>query len=110
MEAVFLVVNGVGLVLDLLTLVLDLNFLLVSSLLATLAWLLAFIYNLQEERPVPGVWSRSLQLASWPNRGGAPGAPQGGPQRIFSARIQGQDALPEAEENVRTNRTAPARG
>lgn len=46
MEAVYLVVNGVGLVLDVLTLVLDLNFLLVSSLLATLAWLLAFIYNL----------------------------------------------------------------
>lgn len=46
MEAVYLVVNGVGLVLDLLTLVLDLNFLLVSSLLASLAWLLAFIYNL----------------------------------------------------------------
>eukprot|EP00071_Canis_lupus_P005585 XP_005619733.1 E3 ubiquitin-protein ligase RNF26 [Canis lupus familiaris] len=46
MEAVYLIVNGVGLVLDLLTLVLDLNFLLVSSLLASLAWLLAFIYNL----------------------------------------------------------------
>lgn len=46
MEAVYLVVNGVGLVLDVLTLVLDLNFLLVSSLLASLAWLLAFVYNL----------------------------------------------------------------
>lgn len=46
MEALYLVVNGAGLVLDLLTLVLDLNFLLVSSLLASLAWLLAFIYNL----------------------------------------------------------------
>ncbi|XP_007124279.1 E3 ubiquitin-protein ligase RNF26 [Physeter macrocephalus] len=46
MEAVYLVVNGVGLLLDVLTLVLDLNFLLVSSLLASLAWLLAFIYNL----------------------------------------------------------------
>ncbi|EHB08805.1 RING finger protein 26 [Heterocephalus glaber] len=46
MEAVYLVVNGVGLVLDMLTFVLDLNFLLVSSLLASLAWLLAFIYNL----------------------------------------------------------------
>lgn len=56
------------------------------------------------------LWSRSLQLASWPNRGGAPGAPQGGPRRVFSARIQGQDALPEAEEDVRTNRTASARG
>ncbi|VTJ69908.1 Hypothetical predicted protein [Marmota monax] len=38
--------NLVGLVLDVLTLVLDLNFLLASSLLASLAWLLAFIYNL----------------------------------------------------------------
>ena len=37
MEAVYLVVNGVGLVLDLLTLMLDLNFLLVFSLLVTLA-------------------------------------------------------------------------
>ncbi|EGW10863.1 RING finger protein 26 [Cricetulus griseus] len=46
MEAVFLVVNRVGLVLNLLTFVLDLNFLLLSSLLTTLAWLLAFIYNL----------------------------------------------------------------
>ncbi|KAM6157959.1 E3 ubiquitin-protein ligase RNF26 [Rhynchocyon petersi] len=46
MEAVYLIVHGVGLVLDVLTLVLDLNFLLVSSLLASLAWLLAFIYNL----------------------------------------------------------------
>ncbi|KAM9660325.1 E3 ubiquitin-protein ligase RNF26 [Trichechus inunguis] len=46
MEAVYLVVNGMGLVLDVLTLLLDLNFLLVSSLLASLAWLLAFIYNL----------------------------------------------------------------
>ncbi|XP_036923447.1 E3 ubiquitin-protein ligase RNF26 [Sturnira hondurensis] len=46
MEALYLMVNGVALVLDVLTLVLDLNFLLVSSLLASLAWLLAFIYNL----------------------------------------------------------------
>lgn len=46
MEAVYLIVNDVGLVLDVLTLVLDLNFLLVSSLLASLAWLLACIYNL----------------------------------------------------------------
>lgn len=57
------------------------------------------------------VWSRSLQLASWPNRGGAPGAPQGGPGRVFSARTQGQDTLPEAdEEDVRTARAPPARG
>ncbi|KAL6043304.1 hypothetical protein STEG23_022091 [Scotinomys teguina] len=61
------------------------------------------------------VWSRSLQLASWPNRGGAPGAPQGGPRRVFSARIQRQDTLPEAEEeeeeeDARTGRASPARG
>lgn len=38
-------VNGVGLVLDLLTLVLDLNFLLARVLPpGYLAWLLAFIY------------------------------------------------------------------
>ncbi|KAM7086514.1 E3 ubiquitin-protein ligase RNF26 [Molossus nigricans] len=42
------------------------------------------------------VWSRSLQLASWPNRGGAPGAPQGGPRRVASARTSQQDTLPEA--------------
>lgn len=57
------------------------------------------------------IWSRSLQLASWPNWGGAPGAPQGGPGRVFSARTQRQDTPPEAEEEeVRTTRTAPARG
>lgn len=54
------------------------------------------------------VWSRSLQLASWSNRGGAPGAPQGGPRRVFSARIQPQDTLPEADEEV--IRAASARG
>ena len=54
------------------------------------------------------VWSRSLQLASWPNRGRAPGAPQGGPRRVFSARIQPQDTPPEAEEEI--IRAAPARG
>uniref|UniRef100_I3NBQ3 E3 ubiquitin-protein ligase RNF26 n=1 Tax=Ictidomys tridecemlineatus TaxID=43179 RepID=I3NBQ3_ICTTR len=52
------------------------------------------------------VWSRSLQLASWPYRGGAPGAPQGGPRRVFSTRTQGQDTLPEAS----TIRVTPARG
>lgn len=63
------------------------------------------------------VWSRSLQLASWPNRGGAPGDPPGGPRRAFSARIPGQDAPPEgaprseAEEEVgRIIRAAPAWG
>ncbi|KAB1282427.1 E3 ubiquitin-protein ligase RNF26 [Camelus dromedarius] len=45
-EAVCLAVDGVGLLLDVLTVVLDLSFLLVSSLLASLAWLLAFICNL----------------------------------------------------------------
>uniref|UniRef100_H0VYT8 E3 ubiquitin-protein ligase RNF26 n=1 Tax=Cavia porcellus TaxID=10141 RepID=H0VYT8_CAVPO len=57
------------------------------------------------------VWSRSLQLASWPNRGGAPGAPQGSPRRVSSARIPGQGPLPEAEEEVvRIIRATPARG
>ena len=39
-------VNGVGLVLDMQSFVLDLSFLLVSSFLASLTWLLDFIYNL----------------------------------------------------------------
>ncbi|EHB12156.1 RING finger protein 26 [Heterocephalus glaber] len=63
------------------------------------------------------VWSRSLQLASWLNRGGAPGAPQGGPRRVFLARVPGQDTLPEGvprseaeEEVVRIIRATPARG
>ncbi|XP_076968781.1 E3 ubiquitin-protein ligase RNF26 [Tamandua tetradactyla] len=61
------------------------------------------------------VWSRSLQLASWPNWGGAPGAPQGGPRRVPSARTWGQEALDagpgsEAEEEVRTARTTSVRG
>nr|XP_026246569.1 E3 ubiquitin-protein ligase RNF26-like [Urocitellus parryii] len=63
------------------------------------------------------VWSRSLRLASWPYRGGAPGAPQGGPRRVFSTRTQEQDTLSEAgprseaeEEEVSTIRVAPARG
>ncbi|XP_008824211.1 E3 ubiquitin-protein ligase RNF26 [Nannospalax galili] len=57
------------------------------------------------------VWSRSLQLASWPNRGGAPGAPHGGPRRrILSARIRGQDTLEAEEEVDRSIRATPARG
>lgn len=64
------------------------------------------------------VWSRSLQLASWPNRGGAPGAPQGGPRRVPSARTWRQDILPEAgprseaeeAEEVRMARATAARG
>jgi RING finger protein 26 len=63
------------------------------------------------------IWSRSLQLATWPNRGGAPGAPQGIPRRVFSVRTQGQDTLLETvpragaeEEEIGTIRTTPARG
>ncbi|KAK1336437.1 hypothetical protein QTO34_004244 [Cnephaeus nilssonii] len=63
------------------------------------------------------VWSRSLQLASWPNWGGAPGAPQGGPRRVPAARTSQQDALPEAgprpeaeEEEGRTARVTAAWG
>ncbi|XP_071458099.1 E3 ubiquitin-protein ligase RNF26-like [Marmota flaviventris] len=63
------------------------------------------------------VWSSSLRLVSWPYRGGAPGARQGGPRSVFSTRIQEQDTLPEAgprseaeEEEVSTIRVAPARG
>uniref|UniRef100_A0A5F8GU21 E3 ubiquitin-protein ligase RNF26 n=1 Tax=Monodelphis domestica TaxID=13616 RepID=A0A5F8GU21_MONDO len=46
MEAVYLVLNGISLALDVLSFVLDLNFLLVSSLLAALTWMVTFIYNL----------------------------------------------------------------
>ncbi|XP_050016759.1 E3 ubiquitin-protein ligase RNF26-like [Alexandromys fortis] len=44
------------------------------------------------------VWRLSLQLASWPNQGGALGAPQRVARRMSSARIQGQDNLREEEE------------
>ncbi|XP_066227795.1 E3 ubiquitin-protein ligase RNF26 [Saccopteryx leptura] len=62
------------------------------------------------------VWSRSLQLVSWPNWGGAPGAPQGGPRRVPSSRTWQQDTLPEAElrseaeEEVRMARVSAAWG
>lgn len=63
------------------------------------------------------VWSRSLQLASWPNWGGAPGAPQGGPRRAPAARTSQQDPLPEAgprpeaeEEEGRAARVTAAWG
>lgn len=46
MEVVYLVVNGVGLVLDVLILVLDFNFLLVFFFLVFLVWFLVFVYNL----------------------------------------------------------------
>lgn len=63
------------------------------------------------------VWSRSLQLASWQNWGGAPGAPQGGPRRMPSARTWRQDTFPEAmpgmetgDEDIRMTRAASPRG
>ncbi|XP_070621157.1 E3 ubiquitin-protein ligase RNF26 [Erythrolamprus reginae] len=46
MDLVFLVINGMGVVLDLLVILLDINFFLVSSFLSVLIWLLAFVYNL----------------------------------------------------------------
>ncbi|XP_057616533.1 E3 ubiquitin-protein ligase RNF26-like [Chionomys nivalis] len=46
------------------------------------------------------VWRLSLQLASWPNQGGALGPPQGVARRVSSARIQGRDNLQEDDDDV----------
>ncbi|XP_063167146.1 E3 ubiquitin-protein ligase RNF26 [Candoia aspera] len=46
MDLVFLVINGTGMVLDLLVILLDINFFLVSTFLSVLIWLIAFVYNL----------------------------------------------------------------
>lgn len=46
MDLVFLVVNGVGLILDFFAILLDLNFFLVHSLVSILVWLIAFVCNL----------------------------------------------------------------
>nr|XP_056716602.1 E3 ubiquitin-protein ligase RNF26 [Euleptes europaea] len=46
MDLVFLVINGVGMILDLLVILLDVNFFLVSTLVSILLWLIAFAYNL----------------------------------------------------------------
>ncbi|CAM4612721.1 E3 ubiquitin-protein ligase RNF26 [Lepidochelys kempii] len=46
MDLVFLVVNGVGMALDFLSLLLDVNFFLVSTLVSVLVWLITFVYNL----------------------------------------------------------------
>ncbi|XP_054854610.1 E3 ubiquitin-protein ligase RNF26 [Eublepharis macularius] len=46
MDLVFLIINGVGMILDLLVILLDINFFLVSTLVSILLWLIAFVYNL----------------------------------------------------------------
>ncbi|XP_062995075.1 E3 ubiquitin-protein ligase RNF26 isoform X2 [Elgaria multicarinata webbii] len=46
MDLVFLVINGMGMILDLLVLLLDVNFFLFSTLVSILLWLVAFVYNL----------------------------------------------------------------
>uniref|UniRef100_A0A8D2KTB4 E3 ubiquitin-protein ligase RNF26 n=1 Tax=Varanus komodoensis TaxID=61221 RepID=A0A8D2KTB4_VARKO len=46
MDLVFLVINGIGMILDLLVILLDVNFFLISTLVSLLIWLVAFVYNL----------------------------------------------------------------
>lgn len=46
MDLVFLVINGIGMALDFLGLLLNVNFFLVSTLVSVLVWLITFIYNL----------------------------------------------------------------
>ncbi|KAJ7304973.1 hypothetical protein JRQ81_010698 [Phrynocephalus forsythii] len=46
MELVFLVISGAEMILNLLVILLDVNFFLVSTLVSTLFWTVAFIYNL----------------------------------------------------------------
>ncbi|XP_062817167.1 E3 ubiquitin-protein ligase RNF26 [Anolis carolinensis] len=46
MELVFLVINGMAMILDIALMLLDVNFFLVSTLVSALVWLVAFIYNL----------------------------------------------------------------
>uniref|UniRef100_A0A8C8RQ83 E3 ubiquitin-protein ligase RNF26 n=1 Tax=Pelusios castaneus TaxID=367368 RepID=A0A8C8RQ83_9SAUR len=46
MELVFLVINGVGMALDFLGFLLDVNFLLVSTFVSVLVWLVTFLYNM----------------------------------------------------------------
>ncbi|XP_061448992.1 E3 ubiquitin-protein ligase RNF26 [Rhineura floridana] len=46
MDLVVLVFNGIGMIVDLLVVLLDVHFFLVSSLVSVLLWLIAFVYNL----------------------------------------------------------------
>nr|XP_060643382.1 E3 ubiquitin-protein ligase RNF26 [Anolis sagrei ordinatus]XP_060643383.1 E3 ubiquitin-protein ligase RNF26 [Anolis sagrei ordinatus] len=46
MELVFLIINGMAMILDIALILLDVNFFLVSTLVSALVWLVAFIYNL----------------------------------------------------------------
>ncbi|XP_042332594.1 E3 ubiquitin-protein ligase RNF26 [Sceloporus undulatus] len=46
MDLVFLVINGMVMILDFMLILLDINFFLVSTLVSALVWLVAFVYNL----------------------------------------------------------------